>query len=417
MADDSRPTQPKPIMNERQVSIIGAMLAAIGPISMALYTPAMPEIVRAFGTTDAAVKMSLSLYFGGFAFAQLICGPLSDGLGRRPVTVAFMAIYTIASFAALFAPNIETLIAARFAQGVGAAAGIAISRALVRDLFVGEQSARIMNLVGIILAIGPAVSPTLGGLILEFFGWHQIFVAMAAFGMAVAATAIFAMRETVTRDPSRIRPLALAGSYWMLLTSRQFMTASLTNAGGPGALYALATMLPFVMMNRIGLSPTQFGLAMLMQTMSFLGGSLVMRFLMRHHRADRMTPIGLTLIAMASIALAVLMRVAEPGFFTVMAPVAFYAAGIGFIMSPMTTAALAPFPQIAGAASALFGFMQMGAGLLGGTVAALMGDPIEALGTVIPALGMMSVLSWIVWVNLPEHRTGKAKDVIVEPVE
>lgn len=417
MAEGNQRSAATPLMSERRVSIIGAMLAAIGPISMALYTPAMPEIVRAFGTTEAAVKMSLSLYFGGFAFAQLVCGPLSDGLGRRPVTVAFMIIYTIASFVALFAPNVETLIAARFAQGVGAAAGIAISRAVVRDLFTGEQSARIMNLVGIILAIGPAVSPTLGGLILEFFGWHEIFVAMAACGMAVGATAIFALRETVTRDLSRIRPVALLKNYWALTTSRQFVTASLTNAGAPGALYALATMLPFVMMDRVGLSPTQYGLAMLMQTLSFLGGSLVMRMLMRRYRADSMTPVGLVLIGIASVGLAVLMRLSEPSFFTVMVPVAFYAAGIGFVISPMTTAALAPFPAMAGAASALFGFLQMGMGLLGGTIAALMSDPVEALGTVIPALGMLSIISWVIWVNLPEHRTGKAKDVIVEPLE
>lgn len=411
------PANPLPLMSEHRVSLIGAMLAAIGPISMALYTPAMPEIVRAFGTTEAAVKMSLSLYFAGFAFAQLVCGPISDGLGRRPVTVAFMGVYTLSSLLAVFAPNIETLIVARLLQGVGAAAGIAMSRAIVRDLFQHEQSARIMNLVGIILAIGPAVSPTLGGLIMELFGWHMIFVAMAAAGLAIAAVAIFAMRETVARDPSRIRLAALLGSYGALLRSRAFMSASLCNAGAPGALYALATMLPFVMMNRVGLTPSQFGLAMLMQSLSFLGGSLVMRFLMRRHRADAMTPIGLALIALASLALAVGMRTIGPGFFTVMLPVAFYAAGIGFVISPMTTAALAPFPTIAGAASALFGFLQMGAGLVGGSLAALLGDPVLALGTVIPALGALSVLSWLYWRSLPEHRTGKAKDVIVEPVE
>ncbi|EBW2353244.1 Bcr/CflA family efflux MFS transporter [Salmonella enterica subsp. enterica serovar Enteritidis] len=399
------------------MSAIGGLLAAIGPISMALYTPAMPDIVDAFGTTEAAVKMSLSLYFGGFAFAQLICGPLSDGLGRRSVTVGFMLVYTLASFVALLAPIVETLIAARFAQGIGAAAGIAISRALVRDLFSGEQSARILNMNGIILAVGPAISPTIGGLILHYFGWHQIFFAMAGFGMAVAATAIFAMKETVPRDLSRIRPGALVKSYRTLLSSRQFMAASLTNAGAPGALYALATMLPFVMMKRVGLTPTQFGFAMLMQSLSFLGGSLVMRRLMRRYRADAMTPVGLALIALASISLAVLMRTVEPNLYTVMVPVALYAAGIGFVMSPMTTAALAPFPAMAGAASALFGFMQMGMGLAGGVLAASMGDAALAVGTIIPALGALSVISWLVWRSLPEHRTGKAKDVIVEPIE
>src|SRR5690606_2781124 len=119
-------------------SAIGAMLVAVGPVSLALYTPAMPQIVEAFGTTESAVKMTLSLYFAGFAFSQLICGPLSDGLGRKPVTFAFMAIYAAASFIALLAPSVEMLIFARFLQGFGAAVGVAVSRALVRDLFTHE---------------------------------------------------------------------------------------------------------------------------------------------------------------------------------------------------------------------------------------------------------------------------------------
>src|SRR5690606_30791872 len=155
---------------------------AIGPISMALYTPAMTEIVRAFDTTEAAVKMTLSIYFAGFAIAQLICGPLSDAFGRRPVVMGFMGIYAVASMIAVMAPTIELLILARFLQGIGAAVGVAVSRALVRDLFTREQSARIMNLIGVILSIGPAVSPTIGGLTMELAGWHAIFLLMLAFG-------------------------------------------------------------------------------------------------------------------------------------------------------------------------------------------------------------------------------------------
>src|SRR5690606_24393374 len=114
-------SSPVPLMSERRVSLIGAMLVAIGPISMALYTPAMTEIVRAFDTTEAAVKMTLSIYFAGFAVAQLICGPLSDAFGRRPVVMGFMGIYAVASMIAVVAPTIELLILARFLQGVGAA--------------------------------------------------------------------------------------------------------------------------------------------------------------------------------------------------------------------------------------------------------------------------------------------------------
>src|SRR6476620_11456489 len=111
-----------PLMSERRVGLIGALLAAVGPISLALFTPAMPEIVHAFGTTEAAVKLTLSLYFAGFAFAQLVCGPLSDGFGRKPISIAFMSIYLAATIAALLSRDIGMLIAARFLQGVGAAA-------------------------------------------------------------------------------------------------------------------------------------------------------------------------------------------------------------------------------------------------------------------------------------------------------
>ena len=225
-----------PLMSERRVGIIGALLAAIGPISMALFTPAMPEIVHAFGTTESAVKLTLSLYFAGFAFAQLVCGPLSDGFGRKPVVTAFMGIYLVASLAAIVAPTIHLLIAARFLQGVGAAAGIAISRAVVRDLFAGERSARIMNLIGLILAIGPAVSPTLGGITMELFGWHAIFLFMLAMAIAVILTVRFALVETVQRDLSRIRPMALLGSYARLLSSPHFLMAALVVAGSAGAI-------------------------------------------------------------------------------------------------------------------------------------------------------------------------------------
>lgn len=395
---------PTPVMSERRVGLIGAMLIAIGPFSMSLYTPAMPEIVDAFATTEAAVKMSLSLYFAGFAVAQLVCGPISDGVGRRPVIVAFMAIYTAASLLAVFVNDIDTLITARFLQGIGAAVGVAISRALVRDLFAHEQSARIMNLIGIILAIGPAAAPTIGGLTMDLFGWHAIFLVMVAAGIVIALTAIFAMEETVTRDLSRIRPMALMKSYGHLFRTPRFITASLVNAGATGALYAQATVLPFILMERLGLTPSQFGLGMLMQSLTFLLGSVFLRFLLPQFGAFRMVPVGLALMGAAALAIATLLRLCEPTFLLVMLPVAFYSIGIAFVTPAMTTAAMAPFPANAGSAAALLGFMQMGAGLVGGVLMASMPDPVLAMATVVPAMGTMSIVSWFVWRRLPEPK-------------
>ncbi|MDX1731705.1 MAG: MFS transporter, partial [Aurantimonas coralicida] len=163
-------------MSERRTSLIGGCLVAIGPISMALYTPAMPTLVAEFDTTESMIKLSLAVYFAGFALTQLVCGPMSDAFGRRVTTLGFMVLYLAGAILAMAAANVEMLIAARILQGVGASVGVATARAIVRDQFEGETSSRIMNTIGIILALGPAVSPTIGGLTLELAGWYAIFV-------------------------------------------------------------------------------------------------------------------------------------------------------------------------------------------------------------------------------------------------
>ena len=160
-------------------------------------------------------------------------------------------------------------------------------------------------------------------------------------------------------------------------------------------------MLAFILMERVGLTPTQFGLGMLMQTANFMLGSLIMRMLMPRYGAARMVPVGLAFVAIGSIATAILLRLYEPTFLSVMGPIGIYAFGISMIMPAMMTAALAPFPNNAGAASAMMGFFQMGAGLVGGTVSAMMGDPVTALATVIPTMGFMGLLSWLMWRRLP----------------
>ncbi|RLQ89619.1 multidrug effflux MFS transporter [Notoacmeibacter ruber] len=387
-------------MSERRVSLLGALFVAIGPISMALYTPAMTQIVEAFGTTEAMVKLTLTLYFAGFAVSQLVAGPLSDALGRRPVTIIFMAIYFAASLAALFAPSIGFLIAARFVQGVGASAGQAIARAVVRDLFTQDQSSRIMNLIGIILAVGPALAPTIGGLVLEVSTWQAIFFLMALLGLTVMAGAVFSLRETVVPDRSRLNLRVLGGSYLYLITNRHFLTTSGVIGGAVGALYTQATFLPFILMDDIGLTPSQFGLSMLVQTGSFFTGSITTRFLMRRFSAYQLVPFGLGFIAIGSLGVSLLLF-EEPSFLKVMVPVGFYSFGIALVMPAMLTASLAPFPHIAGAASSLTGFMQMGAGLLMGSIGAALGDPLFAMGLLIPIMGGAAILCYLVYRSNP----------------
>ena len=389
-----------PLMSERKVSLIGALLVAIGPVSMAIYTPVMPEVVRIFESTESVVKLSLTLYFAGFACSQLIAGPVSDALGRRPVIVAFMLIYCLASAVALFAPSIWVLVGARFFQGVGASAGVAISRAIVRDLFKGEQSSRIMNLIGLILSLGPALAPTLGGFSASVAGWRSVFVLMMLFGLVVITVAVVSLRETVVPDRSRLNLRALVGSYAMLLGNAHFMTTAMVMAGALGALYAQATFLPFILMTDLGLSPTQFGFGMLMQSGSFIAASLVIRVLMRHIGAYRLVPAGLAFILMGSAGTATLL-IWPASFLHVMIPVGLYSFGIAFVLPAMSTAALAPFGRHAGAASSLMGFLQMGFGLLMGTIGALMEDAVVAMGVLIPMMGVTASIAYVIYRRRP----------------
>lgn len=382
-------------MTERRTSIIGAFLVALGPVSMALYTPAMPELVRAFSSSEAAIKMTLSLYFAGFAFAQLVSGTLSDVIGRRRTTLIFMAIYLIGSLMAAFAPSISVLLAGRLVQGIGASVGMTVARAIVRDQFTGLQAARIMNMIGMMLALGPAVSPTLGGLALGLFGWQSIFLLMVGFAAMACLTVQFFMAETATPDPAKGHLKPILAAYRLLVSDSRFISSTLVIAGAVGALYAWATMLPFVLINEVGLTPTEFGVGMLIQSGLFFSGTVVVRLLMRRFTPQALVPAGLVFIGAASLALAYTMHALPPSFLSVMLPIGVYAFGIAFVMPYMMTAAMAPFPEIAGTASAMMGFVQMGSGLLGGAIAAAVGAPVLALGTIIPGFGLACILSYV----------------------
>jgi DHA1 family bicyclomycin/chloramphenicol resistance-like MFS transporter len=382
-------------MSERRTSIISAFLVAIGPVSMALYTPAMPELVHAFASTESAIKLTLSFYFAGFALSQLVSGTMSDVLGRRKTTLIFMSVYLVGSMMAAFAPTVEVLLAGRLVQGIGVSVGTTVSRAIVRDQFTGSEAARIMNMVGMMLAIGPAVSPTLGGFALGLFGWQSIFFLMVGFALSACGIVYFCMAETTTPDPAKghIRPILSA--YRTIASSPRFLSATLVIAGALGALYGQATMLPFILIDRVGLTPTQFGVGMLMQSGFFFLGTIAVRFLMRRLTANGIVIAGLCCIGTASILIVLASHVlAQPTFLSVMGPVGLYAFGIAFIMPYMMTAAMEPFPHIAGSASAAMGFIQMGAGFLAGVIAAAIGMPLFAFGIIIPSMGLMAVLAY-----------------------
>lgn len=380
-------------MSPTRTATLGAMLIVMGSVSMALYTPAMPLLVDIFKTDPGTIKLTLTIYFFGYAFAQLISGPLSDAWGRRPTTLCFLAFYLAGSVVCALAATVEMLLVGRLLQGIGAAGGVVLSRAIVRDQFIGQTSTRIMNTIGLMVSLGPSFAPTLGGFLLTAFGWHSIFLVMVGYGLILVGLVIFILPETLPhRDLSNLHPGRIIRNYVTLLTDRTFMRPSMVIGLTLGGLYTMAAILPFVLVDTVGLTPTQFGLAMLMQSGAYILGSIVVRQMLKHRTAHFMVPFGLATILTAGAAMAVVFRIIEPSFLSVMVPVGIWAFGIAFIMPAMTTDALANFPTMAGAAAALTGFMQIGGGFLGTLLAALFGDPLTALGTLLPLMAVTAVI-------------------------
>jgi DHA1 family purine ribonucleoside efflux pump-like MFS transporter/DHA1 family bicyclomycin/chloramphenicol resistance-like MFS transporter len=382
-------------MTTRRTAILGALLMAIGPISMAIYTPAMPELVKAFGTTEAAIKISLALYFAGFALAQLVSGPASDAFGRKVASLVFLSIYLAGGLIAVFAPSVEFLLAARLIQGIGVSVGMTVARAIVRDQFIGSEASSILNLIGIMLAIGPAIGPTMGGLSLAAFGWHSVFWLMVGFGVISVVAVVFFLRETTVPDRKLIRPSNLVRAYAELLRNKRFLFAAMIMAGSVGALYAQATMLSFILINEVGLTPTGFGLSMLMQSGAYFSGSVALRFLVKILGDRHSAILGLCCSGIGGTLMILSVFLLEPSFITIMGPVAVATFGIALITPYIVTAAMAPFPHIAGSASAMMGFIQMSSGFIAGVVASLIGSPLLAFGTVIPFMEFMAIAGYI----------------------
>ena len=383
-------------MSPMRTALLGALIVALGPISLALYTPAMPTLVEAFATDPATIKLTITLYFLGFAFAQLVCGPLSDAYGRKPVALAFFSIYLVGSVVAVFAPTIMWLLVARALQGIGAAAGVATSRAVVRDQYTGQASARIMNLIGLIFAIGPAVSPSVGALLLRTLGWHAIFTSMVLYGLVVVMVTIFAISETnPSINPAAARPKNILQSYTALARDRSFLRFSLIMSCAFGGLYTLPALLPFVLIGMVGLTPTQYGLATLIQTASYATGNLVTMQLLRRYEAVRLVPFGMAIIVVAAIIMAVGLRLFPPSLLTIIGPTALWGFGSAWIVPGATTGALANAGGRAGSASAFMGFLQIGGGLAGTLIAAvLFAEAFQALINVMPVLAIAGAASY-----------------------
>ncbi|WP_137153111.1 multidrug effflux MFS transporter [Devosia sp. FKR38] len=380
-------------MSARRTALIGGLMVAAGPLSISLYGPALPTIVAELGTTDAVGKLSLAVYFAAFALAQLVCGPLSDSLGRRKVAVLFFSLYVVGSVVVALGGSVEALLSGRVLQGIGVSVGVALSRAMVRDQFTGAESIRILTLINLILTVAPAIAPTLGSAILLVGSWHLLFLVMAGYGLLLMGLISVAAREThpeAARMP--LSPQTIVRNYGLLLSDGRFMLPALVLALSFGGFYGFAALLPFILIDEIGLNTFQFAMVMLIQTGAFISGNVLAGYAARRLSGLNMVRVGLVLIALAGLGFGIAPRLLPGEALAVMVPVALWMLSLAFIGPSTTAAAMADFGGIAGAAGALTGVFQVGGGFVGSTLASIaFATASGALTTLMPIMAALTI--------------------------
>jgi MFS transporter, DHA1 family, multidrug resistance protein len=345
--------------NRRFVYLLPA-LTAVQALSTDLYLPALPAIVAAFGADIAKGQLTLSVFLLGFALAQLVYGPVSDRFGRRPALLAGTALYFLASLACLFAGSIEALILSRLVQGIGACAGPVLGRAVVRDLYEPREAVRVLAYLSAATALAPTLGPVLGGYLTLAFGWRASFAALAVFSAVTLVGTFLLLPETNSRpDLSGLRPGALVANYLRLLRSRAYVAYVLIAALAYSGIFAFISGSPHVLIDILGLPPQIFGLCFGTGVLGYIVGTLSAARLGRRLSPDRLIRFG-ALVSMAGAGLGlVLALVFPPSVLGIVAPMVIVLVGAGFTLPATLAGALAPFPQQAGLASALLGFLQL----------------------------------------------------------
>ncbi|HEX6980759.1 MAG TPA: multidrug effflux MFS transporter [Alphaproteobacteria bacterium] len=371
------------------------VLAALGMLSTNIYLPAMPVIGQALHADAAGVQLTLTVYLAAFAAAQLIVGPLSDRYGRRPVLLAGLVLFIAGTAACLLAAGIATMIGGRMLQALGACAASVVGRAMARDLFEGAALGKALGLIMTGVAVAPGFGPLLGGVLQEAFGWRSAFAFVALVGAAVLAAVLAGISET--RPAATVRPTAatIAGGYGLLLSTGAFLIPALATTAAIGALFAFFAASPAVFIEAFGLSPIGYGLVSAGTVFGVFAGGYAAPRLMRRAGAMPSIRIGLILVLGGAALLWLADRNGGDLAGAILALLVFLF-GMGIVNPLAVAAALQPFPQRAGAASALIGALQMAGAAAGAALVSLLPLPaIEAMPAAMFAAALLGLIGAI----------------------
>lgn len=374
-------------------------LTAFGPLSIDMYLPALPGMAGDLSAANSLVQLTLAAFVIGLGAGQLVAGPLSDAFGRRKPLLVGVALYITASVLCAFSPSIEVLIGARALQAFGAAAGIVVARATVRDLFSGIAMSRFFSALMLVTGVAPILAPIIGGQLLTVTSWRGIFAALAAFGGVLLLVSALALPETLpqmSRRPARIG--GVLRTYLSLLRHRAFLGSALTIGLGFAGMFTYISASSFVLQDIYGLDPQAYsfafgGGAIGLVIMTQVNGRLVGRFSQRGLLRTGLLA-GTTAGVVATVA-----AVAGLGLPILLPAVYLVVCSNGMVMPNAMALAMSDHPDKAGSASALLGVLQFLIAGASSPLIALFGEssavPMVALMAAFFALALTSFLTMV----------------------
>jgi DHA1 family bicyclomycin/chloramphenicol resistance-like MFS transporter len=342
------------------VVLVLSLLLGIQPVTTDLYLPALPALTEGFGAPVSQAQLTLTTLLLAFGSSQLLWGPLSDRYGRRPVLLAGLGAYTLASLGCVLAPSMATLIAWRAVQGAAMGAAVMCARAIVRDLYQPETGARVMSKALTGLGVIACTCAPLGGLLSDALGWRHALAALAVFGAATLAVVALRFEETLPHpNPRALQPATLVRTWWTILRHPGFLAWTLLSIASYAGLFTFLASSSFVFIKVLGLSRTQFGLLMFSMSLVYISGTFLCRRLLPRLGVRRSVAIAGAISLSGGTLMGVLAWAGLHNGWSVMLPFYLFMLAHGIHQPCSQSGAVGPFPQAAGAASALNGFLMM----------------------------------------------------------
>ena len=390
-------TPARPTLTPMLLALL-ALLSAFTPLSIDMYLPALPVIAIDLHGTAGDIQLTLSAFMIAFGVGQIFYGPAGDRYGRRPVILGGLLVYVLTSVGCAFAGEAMHLVVLRFLQGLAACGGVVLARTMVRDLAERDQAARAMSLMMACTSIAPMLAPLIGGQILWFLGWRAVFWTLAAIGILAFAASYVRLPETLR--PEYRQPLVLSSilkRFGELVRHRAFMGYAFTTTFMFSALLSFISGSPFVLIERYGVAPRNYGLIFGGMIVFMTLGSLFNARFVRRFGPDRILRYAVYVPLLSGTSAMVLgqieARYGTIGMWPIIACFAPQIATISLIGPNSMAMALQRYPHMAGTASSLMGVLQFGGGAIFGAIVGQTYD--GTIGPMTMAMGVAGIACFL----------------------